>query len=159
MRQAILGEEHVLGAAQPDAFGAERARLKRIARNVGVGAHAHSAEWLGPAHQLLQLGIVRSRRHRVQLAVDYAAGDAVERNPIALLQRFAVHAHDARLLIHFNVTGARDAALAHAARHHRRVAGHAAARGENAGSDFHAGNVLGSGFAAHQNQFRLTYLC
>ena len=37
---AVLLEEHVLGAAQPDAFGAELARLACLARRVGVGAHA-----------------------------------------------------------------------------------------------------------------------
>ena len=62
VRQAVLGEEHVLGAAQADAFGAERARLDGIARNVGIGANPHAAERLGPAHELQQLGIVGRRR-------------------------------------------------------------------------------------------------
>ena len=44
VRQTIFGEEHVLGAAESDAFGAERTRLHGIARNVGVGANAHAAE-------------------------------------------------------------------------------------------------------------------
>ena len=50
MRQTIFGEEHVLGAAQADAFGAELPRRFGIARNVGIGAHAElAAELIGPA--------------------------------------------------------------------------------------------------------------
>jgi hypothetical protein len=36
---AVAFEEHVLGAAQPDALGAEGARDAGVARRVGVGAH------------------------------------------------------------------------------------------------------------------------
>jgi len=35
------------------------------------------------------------------------------------------------------------------------VRSHAAARGENAGCDFHAGDVLGGGFAADENDDRI----
>ncbi len=63
-------------------------------------------------------------------------------------------AHHARLLIHIDIARARDAAFAHAAGHHRGVAGHAAARGQNSGGDFHAGDVLGRGLAADENQLR-----
>ena len=41
-------EEHVLGAAQADALGAELAGDLRVARDVGVGAHAElAAELVG----------------------------------------------------------------------------------------------------------------
>ena len=40
---AVGLEEHVLGAAEADALGAELARLRRIARRVGIGAHAEAA--------------------------------------------------------------------------------------------------------------------
>ena len=42
VRNLLLAEEHVLGAAQADAFCAERARLDRIARNVSIGANSHA---------------------------------------------------------------------------------------------------------------------
>ena len=35
---AVFGKEHVLGAAEADAFGAESAGLLCVAGNVGVGA-------------------------------------------------------------------------------------------------------------------------
>ena len=49
------------------------------------------------------------------------------------------------------VAGAGHAALAHAAGDDSRVRGHAAARGENAGGDFHARDVFRRGFAADQD--------
>ena len=158
VRQTVFGKEHVLGAAQADAFGAERPRLQSIARNVGVGAHSHAAEGLGPAHELQQFGIVGPRGNGVELAVDDAAGGAVERNPVALFQHLAVDAHLAGLLVHVDVAGAGDAALAHAASDHGGVAGHAATRGQNAGRDFHAADVFRRGFAAHQDQLRAAVL-
>ena len=47
---AVFGEEHVLGAAESDAFGAELAGHLGVARDVGIGAHAElAAELVGPA--------------------------------------------------------------------------------------------------------------
>ena len=43
-----VAEEHVLGAAEPDALGAELARHLRVVREVGVGAHPQPAELVGP---------------------------------------------------------------------------------------------------------------
>ena len=56
---ALLVEEHVLGAAEADALGAERARSARRA-GVGVGAHLHRAHLVGPGHELAELA--RERR-------------------------------------------------------------------------------------------------
>ncbi len=41
---AVFGKEHVLGAAEADAFGAECTSLFGVARNVGVGADAEPAD-------------------------------------------------------------------------------------------------------------------
>jgi hypothetical protein len=43
-------EEHMLGAAEPDAFGAEGARHARIGRRLGIGAHLHAARGIRPFH-------------------------------------------------------------------------------------------------------------
>ena len=48
---AVALEEHVLGAAQADAFRAEIARGLGVERRLGVGAHLHAAHLVGPAHQ------------------------------------------------------------------------------------------------------------
>ena len=43
-------EEHMLRTAKPDAFRAERARLLRVFRCVGVGAHLQFAVFVRPRH-------------------------------------------------------------------------------------------------------------
>ncbi len=48
---AVGLEEHVLGAAQPDALGAELAGGAGVVRRLGIGAHLEAADGVGPAHQ------------------------------------------------------------------------------------------------------------
>ncbi len=57
-RQPIRGEEHVLGAAQPDALGAEAAGVVGVLAGVGVGAHAELAlaHRVGPFQDRRELG-------------------------------------------------------------------------------------------------------
>ena len=110
------------------------------------------AQRVDPAHELDQVWIVGLRGKRLELAGDHAAGGAVQRNPVALLVGVAL---DAEFLgvgfVDDAVAGAGHAALAHAAGNDSSVRGHAAARGENAGCDFHAGDVFRSGFAADED--------
>ena len=79
---AVLGEEHMFGAAQTDAFGSEQAGCFGIARDVGVGAHAEvAAELVGPFHEGGE--VVRFRIGLAGLAlaeIDFAER-AIERNP------------------------------------------------------------------------------
>ena len=96
VRNSFLAKEHVLSAAKADALGAECPRLNGVARNIRIGANANLAERLRPAHELLQLRIIRRRLQRVQLALDHAAGGAIERNPVALFEHLALHPHLAR---------------------------------------------------------------
>ncbi len=49
---AAAVEEHMLGAAEPDALGAEAARHAGIVRRLGVGAHLHPPVLVRPDHQL-----------------------------------------------------------------------------------------------------------
>ena len=52
-RDAAFAEEHVLGAAQADAVGAERVGQLGLVRMIGVGAHAEAAELVGPSSTVL----------------------------------------------------------------------------------------------------------
>ena len=52
---AVALEEHVLGAAQADAFGAHLDGAVGVARDVGVGADAQLAVLVGPLHELVVL--------------------------------------------------------------------------------------------------------
>ena len=95
---AALAEEHVLGAAQPDAARAERVGELGLVRQIGVGADAERPLLVGPREQLAEalvdvrlLGLHLAREHLQDLARlgrDLAdldlAGQAVERHPVAL---------------------------------------------------------------------------
>src|ERR1022692_1098969 len=91
----------------------------------------------------------------VGLAGEDLAGGAIERQPVAFLQRhlLAVHGHThfLALLVDRDSARSRHAGNAHAAGDHGCVTGHAAARCENALGDFHAVNVVRNGFGAHQD--------
>ena len=121
MLDAVFSKEHVLGAAEADAFGAEQAGLLGVARDVGVGTDAQLADRVNPAHELDQIGIVRLSFKRLQAPCDHAAGSAVQREPVALFVGMAL---DAQFLLRFvdrALAGAGHAALAHAARYDCRV--------------------------------------
>ena len=84
--EAVGGEEHVLGAAQPDALGAEAAGVGRVLPGVGVGAHTElaAAHGVGPRQDGVELGgrFGRRERHRTE---HHVAGRAVERDDVALV--------------------------------------------------------------------------
>ena len=151
MRNLCLAKEHVFGATKSDTFCAERTCLDSVAWNVSIGAHFQHAVRIGPCHEFLQLGIIRGWIKCLQFALDHAAGGAVERNPVARLENLPFHSHLLGLFIHVDVARARHATLAHTARDHSRVAGHTAARGENALCHLHAVNVFRRGLGANQN--------
>ena len=157
---AVLGEEHVLGAAQADAFGAELAGRLGVARDIGIGAHAElAAELVGPVHEGLP-GRRRTGRRPSVLALP-AKTSPVEPSSDSQSPSFSVRVlpptvTPTSFLCSLTVMrlGAGHAGGAHAAADHRRVAGHAAARGEDALGHFHAVDVVRHGFFADQDDGR-----
>ena len=65
-RDALAAEEHVLRAAEADAFGAERDRVRGLVGLVGVGAHLQPPRLVGPLHErrvaLVDLALLRVER-------------------------------------------------------------------------------------------------
>ena len=147
---AVALEEHVLGAAQADALGAESARRLGVARRVGVGAHLELAGRVGPAHQGRELAR-QLRLDHGDGAVQHLAGRAVDGDDVALLQLGAGDRHGAAAVIDADRAGAGHARLAHAARHHGGVRGHAAAGRQDAFGGVHAVDVLRRGLDAHED--------
>ena len=147
---AVLVEEHVLGAAEPDAFGAEAHGGLGVGRRVGIGAHAELAHLVGPADQRGKFA-GELRLDHVDLAGEHLAGRAVDGDEVALFERLAAGGHGLRGVIDAQRAGAGDAGLAHAARNHGGVRGHAAAGGEDAFGGVHAVDVLRRGLHAHQD--------
>ena len=143
-------EEHMFGAAQADALGAEFARGIGIQRGFGVGAHLHPADAVGPAHQGGE--IVRHRRlDHGDAAEEDLPRCAIQGDGIADIDGFAGGGQGLRVVIHRDATGAGHAGPAHAAGDHGGVAGHAATGGQDAAGGVHAVNVFRGGFDAHQN--------
>mmetsp|Transcript_24850 Transcript_24850/g.42860 ORF Transcript_24850/g.42860 Transcript_24850/m.42860 type:complete len:481 (-) Transcript_24850:1748-3190(-) len=136
VREALLLEEHVLRAAEADAFTTERAANSSIDWRVGVGADCHGAVLVGELHEdlvvleqrrvLLLLRLVdqhlhhlrRRRRHRRE---EHLPGRAVHRDRVAFLDRHALGRDGKLILVDDQVAATYDAGLAHAAGHHSRV--------------------------------------
>ena len=87
-RQALVAEEHVLGAAEPDPLSAELARLRRVGRRVRVRVHLQAPDVVRPAEDRLEV-VVEPARHELDRAEDDAAGAAVDRDHVALGDRRA----------------------------------------------------------------------
>ncbi len=145
-------EEHVLGAAQPDALGAHFAGHARVLRRIRIGAHADFPVLVGPLHQRV-VSLRRLGTHQLDLPAIHRAIAAIERDPVAFPHHVPVDAHLLGFRIDVDLLRADDAALAPAARDHRRVAGLAAGRGENALRHVHAAHVFRAGFAPDQDHF------
>jgi hypothetical protein len=141
---------HVLGAAEPDALGAELERDARVVGRIRIGAHAQHPHLIGPAHEGGELARQCGLDHR-HAAEQNLTGRAVDGDDIALLQQLPGNRHRAGRVIDPQRAGARYAWLAHAARDHRRMGGHAAPGGEDALRRMHAVDVLGRGLDADQD--------
>ena len=78
-RQSVLAQEHVLGAAQPDALGPERARVGGVVAGVRVGTHLEVSltDVVGPREHGGERGGWLGRRQG-HLARDHDPRTAVE---------------------------------------------------------------------------------
>ncbi len=79
------------------------------------------------------------------------AGGAIDGDDLAAPDRDAAAGHLALGDVDLERARAGNAGPPHAARHNGRMAGHAAARGQNAFCGVHAVNVFRAGFGAHQD--------
>ena len=154
---ALLGvleilEEHVLGAAEADAFGAHFAGLAGVLRRVGIGAHAEAAHL--SAHFIsVSIGFRQFGRDKVNLAgVDEPSPpSSVTHSPS--LTRLPPTVIVFVAIVNVELFGADDAALAPAACDDCGVAGLASSGGKDSLRDGHAADVFRAGFAANQNHF------
>ncbi len=140
-QDAVGIEEHVFGTAQADALGAELAGHAAILRRFGIGAHSHPPVLVGPFHQRAEVAGELGFDGRHAAGHDLSAG-AIERQHIAFVECPCADLQAAACHVDGDCRGAGDAGAAHAARHHGRMAGHAAARGEDALGRMHAVNVF-----------------
>ena len=92
-RQALLAEEHVLGAAEADALRAELTCPRRVLGRVGVRADLQPAQLVRPAEDGLEV-LVHLRRDERDLADVDVARAAVDRDHVAFVQLLAAETRD-----------------------------------------------------------------
>ena len=128
---AIGFEKHMLGAAEPDPLGAEFAGGARVGGRIGIGANAGLSDLIGPAHQHGEIA-GEFRLHGRHLAQHHLALATVDGDEVAIAHSDIAHAHDALGGVDPQLARAGNAWTSHAACDYGGVAGHAAARGEDA---------------------------
>ncbi len=149
-QNAFFLKEHVLGPAQADPLRPEIERLLGIAWRIRVGTHTEAAGTVGPAHQRCKI-TGHLRLAHCDGATQHLAGGAVDRENIALGEDLVADRHGFSLVIDPQTAGAGYARPPHAARNDRCVAGHAAARRQNAGCRVHTVNVFRARLDPHQD--------
>ena len=128
--------EHVLGPAEADALRAVAAGLRGLLGLVGVGPDLHAADLVGPAEELLELGLV------LEAGLDGRQRAEVERSPVEpsrLTQSPSLNVGPVTWqcallarVVDQQVGAAGDARLADLARDDRGMRGRAAAGGDDA---------------------------
>ena len=150
--QALLFEEHVLGAAETDALSAEAAGALGVGRVVGVGPHLEATDLVGPAQQGDQVGLLLELgEDGGDLAKIDLAGRAVQGDPVPFNNGDVAHGHLALRQADPDVRGADHTGDAELASDHSGVAGGAALAGEDALGGQHAVHVVGTGEGAHHD--------
>ena len=166
-------EEHVLGAAEADAFRSERDGLFGLVRKVGVRPHAQLAMLVGDLHQLVEaaedfrlFGLHRLVDEHLDdfrglgrdLAFEDFASEAVHRQEVTRLQHLVADGDRSLVVVDVQGCTTNDAGLAHLPRHEGRVRGGATEGRENALGRLHAAKVFRAGFAADEDQIGLRIL-
>ena len=131
--------------------------FRAVSASSGVSALARTPrrrQRIGPFHQGAEIAGHRRLDHRHGADEDFARG-AVQGDDFAGVHRLAGAGQRLRAVIDRDAAGAGHARPAHAARHHRGVAGHAAAGGQDAAGGVHAVDVFGAGLDPDQDH-RLT---
>ena len=148
----------MLGAAKADAFCPERACSAGIGRRFGIGTNLHAARLICPLHEFTEITRQFGLQHG-NLAFQHLPVAAINSDYIAFFEGLTRGQHNSIAIINTERTCTRHAGLAHAACDHRRVTGHATARGQNALSRVHTVNVFRARLNTHQNDIAAFGFC
>src|ERR1700722_4953542 len=151
MRQSLGREKHVLGAAKPYAKGARRSRVRSILRSIGVGTDWDRALFHGPSYDRIESLVFCPSNLKRQLSCEDTTCGSVKREPISFLEDEVTDSQDTCVRIHVHVFGRRDAALAHAAGHHRSVTCSSSASGEETNGGRHTVDVVCGRLLTHED--------
>ncbi len=135
----------------PIALGAEGPRALGVLGRVGVGAHAESAQLVGPAQHPLE-ALVDLRLHERHVVGRDRPGAAVDRDLVA---RRAERVSPTRISVDARSISSAEAphhdGTAHAARHQGGMRRLAALGGEDPARGVEAGDVVGLGERPHED--------
>ena len=148
---AVLAEEHVLGAAEADPLGAERARARSASSAASAFARTpEPADLVGPLEHALEL-VADPRLDQLDLVDGDQPAGAVDRDPVAGVELRLADPDHLFVGVDLERRGAGDARPAHPARDQGRVRGLAALRGEDPAGGVKAGDVVGLGELADED--------
>ena len=136
-------EEHVLGARQTHALGAEGDGRLALVGLIRIGADAKGAIFVSPGHQLLIgehglvcLALARAKqvpqhvgRRRLERAVQHLTRGPIQGDLVPLADGATIHNHDRFLVVDQALACTRHADLAHLPSHESGVTRHAATGG------------------------------
>ena len=140
-RQALVPEEHVLGAAEPDPLCSERPGTQCILRSVRVGADAEPSSVVGPREHRLEV-LARPQQHERDGADEDATRSTVDRDEIAFDERVRPETGGSGCLVDLQVGAACDTRLPHAAGDDGRMGGHSSVHGQDPLGGKHPVNVV-----------------
>ena len=162
----------MLGAAKPDSLRAERNCVGYLLGRIGVCAHTEHAEFIRPLHQLRVLLVndaflwversVDEHLHNLRRRCGDFAGKnfssgTIDGNVIPPIQRRAVRAKRALLIIDLNSSRPAHAHFSHLPRNQGGVRRNTATRRENSFSRDHAAQILRRGFNAGEHNFLASF--
>ena len=150
-RQAVLAEEHVLGAAQADALGAELAGVGGVGAVVGVGPHGELAlaDLVGPAEDRRRTR--RAARPRTSATSPSTTSPVVPSIEITSPSRTTTSPDGERRPSIWTASAPTTAGLPQPRATTAAWLTQAAPGGEDALGDHHAVHVLGRRLAAHED--------
>ncbi len=149
-----VAQEHVLGAAQADALRAIGAGAGRLLLIVGVGPHHQATDFVGPAQNLEQLGLLfQLGSHDGNLPDVHIALGPVQRDELAFLDHPTVDGEVLLFQVDLDVGATGHARLAQLPRHHCRMAGRAAFRRQDTLGRQHTVHIARLGQRAHQDHW------
>ncbi len=152
MEDALRGEEHALGAAKANAFGAEAVAVVGVGDGVGVDTDLKATVFVGPAHEAAEVSAEVGGNHLDGAFVNETSGP-VDGEDVAFVVDFVTDGEGLGFFVDDDLGGAGDAAFAHGTGDDRGVGGHAAASGEDSLGVDHADDVLGGGLGADEDDF------
>ena len=121
----------MLRPAKSNAFCSEINRLHSVFRGISIGTHRHRFILIGKFHNSAEIATAYiCRNSRNQGVVDIACG-TVQRNRVALVERFAAKFKLLVVLVHSDILTAGHAAGSHTAGNNGRMRGLPAAHGHN----------------------------